>query len=371
MIIYPSESFATEQSLSEKKLNTYFDYQTPLKESDAETSIFSEDGVSVFVNSEAEQKQYIYVVLPLIEFICFEVFNTKSKSSNSSVQIKSLIKQWGDYVQVARSHISLFPSRCNWRRFGMEMNESQRALYNGLERLLLSDELKELDDIVRVCCAAPINEDSHKVTELQLASKLAQNHAVLAQAEKRLKQAENCEIEKAALEVKCEKLLADVNANESIAAEHKALLQRKTAEADTLSSELEALKQAADAEKNAAHAEIASLKQSVEQKKQELLTLKQEVDALQDNNLSQTKALNDALEAKKLSDDEIALVQLQVGQLQEELETTFAAKVKAEKQLATERQAFEESQTSIQEEKDAIITSLKEECELIQLQVGQ
>lgn len=371
MIIYPSESFAKGQELSEKKLNTYFDYLTQLDESDAEPSIFSEDGVSAFVDGEAEQEQYVYVVLPLIEFICFEVFNTNNKSSDSFIHIKSMMKQWADYVQVARSHISLFSSRCKWRRFHMEMNESQRELYHCFERLLLSDELKELDDIVRVSCGAPINEDNHKVTELQLSSKLAKNYAVIAQAEKRLKQTENSEIEKAALEVKCEKLLADVNANESIAAEHKALLQGKTAEVEALTSDLEGLKQAASTAKEAADTEIASLKQNIEQKEQVLLNLRQEINVLQDNNLSQTKALNEAVEAKKLSEDERTLIKLQLAQLQDELETTFGARVRAETQLETERQAFEKKQTCIQEEKDAIITSLKEECELIRLQFAQ
>ena len=373
MIIYPSESFVSEQKLSEKKLNTYFDLSAHQQSANNDT-IFSEEGVPVFVveaNGEGNKdsvETFHYTVLPVIDFVCFEVFNQKAEAKDAAINLKPIITQWTNYVQAVRSHTSLYPTQCKWQKHNLDMNENQLALYNELESLLLTDDLKELDDIIRVSCGAAVNANSGKVTEFQLASTLAQNFSQLAKASNMLKQGENCAIEKAALEVKCEKLSADVTAIENIAAENKAQLQRKTQEAETLAHDIEQLKSKTNADSENKNKQINALKAELSKATEQLQVQQKEAESLRENNLSQAKKLETALSDRQQSEEKL---NQQLQQVEQELAKALSEKVEAEANFEKQIQAQEQKLAEVLKEKDESITELKQESELAQLQIIQ
>lgn len=307
MIIYPSESFASDQTLSEKKLNTYFEFQK--QQSNVAASIFSEDGVQVFVSENGDTQQYAYCVLPLIEYLCFEIF----KAGNNAFNLKMLITHWKEYVQAARSHTSLFAEHCHWQKFAMQMTQEQQDLYDDLKSLLLNDELRELDDIIRACCGAEVNKDSNKPSELQIASKLAHSASELKNKEAILQEYKNCEIEKAALEA----LVSEKQANETQLEEQKRQLEDKFTK---LIEEKDSY--------------ISSLKKESELSLLQLLKLQEELEALfvlkearedQIENLKAELANTDIDDSSSLKSiqAENELMLLQILQLQEELEFYF------------------------------------------------
>lgn len=394
MIIYPSESFAKGQELSKKKLNTYFELTT--QQSNVVDSIFSENGVQVFVDEASNTTKYTYNVLPLIEFLCFEIF----KAENSVFNLKALIVQWQEYVQAARSHTSLFAGHCYWQKFNMQMTQEQRDLYIDLESLLLNDELRELDNIVRACCGAEVNKDGNKVSELQIAEKLAQSVSALKKEKEKLQDYKNCEIEKAVLEVKCEKLIADVQTNESIATKKHALLQTSRKEAEELSEKLNSLREELNAELADKERNISTLKCNESQLNQHLAKLKEEIATLQNVNLKQAEELDTLLNEKHVSENQLKqdfkeqrqeleskldnivkqkdrhievlkgeaeLSQLQIIQLQEELETLFITKQDYEVKISS----FKEKIANSSRTDEGAFENMQAENELMRLQIIQ
>ena len=193
MIIYPSESFAKGQELSKKKLNTYFEL-TENKVPNVKDSLFSEEGVTAYIDDENNAEKYEYVILPLVDYICFEVFNANS----NNIEVKKLITQWREYVQATRSHNSLFPNLCSWKNFSFQLNDEQRKIKNKIEALVLTDELCELDDIVRVLCGLSVNKAPKTLSPFELANTIASNYIDIAKNRSAQQKLAKVEVEAAA-----------------------------------------------------------------------------------------------------------------------------------------------------------------------------
>ncbi|MBJ2128708.1 hypothetical protein JC525_07135 [Alteromonas sp. IB21] len=394
MIIYPSESFAKGQELSKKKLNTYFEL-TESKVPSVKDSLFSEEGVTAYIDDENNAEKYEYVILPLVDYVCFEVFNGES----NSIEVKKLITQWREYVQAARSHNSLYADVCSWKNVSFELNDEQQKTKNKIEALVLTDELCELDDIVRVLCGLSVNKAPKTLSPFELANTIASNYIDIAKNRSAQQKLAHVEVEASMLQEKNDKLSSDLSASQSVIAKKNEQLQEAQQHNDSLKENTLKLTTSFEARLEKAGQQAAQLNEEINALNQNNLKKVAELEALtsekahlserleeeKNKNSKLAEALENAEQQTSNLKLEIELCQLQIAQLQEELEAVFNDKVKGEKafeeklkdtehqlKLALEKQYAiqQESVTAVTNNTDELHNALAEN-ELMQLQILQ
>lgn len=366
MIIYPSESFAKGQELSKKKLNTYFEL-TENKVPNVKDSLFSEEGVTAYIDDENNAEKYEYVILPLVDYICFEVFNANS----NNIEVKKLITQWREYVQATRSHNSLFPNLCSWKNFSFQLNDEQRKIKNKIEALVLTDELCELDDIVRVLCGLSVNKAPKTLSPFELANTIASNYIDIAKNRSAQQKLAKVEVEASMLQEKNEKLSSDLSASQSVIAKKNEQLQEAQQHNDSLEEETLKLTTGYEAKLEKAGQQAAQLNEEINALNQNNLKKVAELEAL----TSEKVRLNECVEQEKHKNSKLAealenaeqqaftlkqeteLCQLQIAQLQEELEATLASKAESENEYKEKLKQEELKLFQLQEELKVTLAS--------------
>lgn len=380
MIIYPSESFAKGQELSKKKLNTYFEL-TESKVPNVKDSLFSEDGVTAYIDDENNEETYEYVILPLVDYICFEVFNGES----NSIEVKKLITQWREYVQAARSHNSLYADVCSWKNVSFELNDEQRKIRDKIEALVLTDELCELDDIVRVLCGLSVNKAPETLSPFELANTIASNYIDIAKNRSAQTKLSKIEVEVSMLQEKNEKLSSDLSASQSVIAKKNEQLQEAQQQNDSLKEDTLKLTTSFEAKLEKAGQQAAQLNEEInalnhnnlkkvaelEALVQEKARLKESFEKEKNENRKIAEVLEHAEQHASTLKQEIELCQLQIAQLQEELEATLASKVASENAYKEELKQTEQKLSENAKNAKRQTESLKQELELSQLQLIQ
>lgn len=382
MIIYPSENFAKGQELSKKKLNTYFEL-TESKVPNVKDSLFSEDGVTAYIDDENNEETYEYVILPLVDYICFEVFNGES----NSIEVKKLITQWREYVQAARSHNSLYADVCSWKNVSFELNDEQRKIKDKIEALVLTDELCELDDIVRVLCGLSVNKAPETLSPFELANTIASNYIDIAKNRSAQTKLSKIEVEVSMLQEKNDKLSSDLSASQSVIAKKNEQLQDAQQQNDSLKEDTLKLTTSFEAKLEKAGQQAAQLNEEInalnqnnlkkvaelEALVQEKVRLKESFEKEKNENRKIAEALEHAKQQVSELNNEIELCQLQIAQLQEELEAVCNDKVKDEKAFEEKLKDAEKQlkhATATTSDNDELQITLAEN-ELMQLQILQ
>eukprot|EP01093_Parvamoeba_rugata_P013734 TRINITY_DN426_c0_g1_i6.p1 TRINITY_DN426_c0_g1~~TRINITY_DN426_c0_g1_i6.p1 ORF type:complete len:455 (-),score=125.22 TRINITY_DN426_c0_g1_i6:2090-3454(-) len=394
MIIYPSESFAQECELFEKKLNTYFEL-TANRVPGVKESLFSDEGVTAFIDEESNPEKYVYTILPLVDYVCFEIFNADS----NEIEIKGLISQWRDYVQAARSHTSLYADVCTWKNFSFTLNDEQRKIHEKIEALVLTDELCELDDIVRVLCGLTVNKVPKALSSHEMANTISSNYIDIAKNRSAQNKLAKVGVETSLLQEKNEKLTSELSASQSVIAKKNEQLQEAQQNNNALKENTLKLKQGFEAKLEKASQQAALLNEEINALNQNNLMKVAELEAIgndkgrlnerieeeKNKNSELTEALANAEQQTSTLKQEIELNQLQLIQVQEELEAVFNDKVLREKVLEEKLKDVEqqlkhamESQYAIQQESgtaaisdtDELLNAIVEN-ELMQLQILQ
>ena len=380
MIIYPSESFAKGQELSKKKLNTYFEL-TESKVPSVKDSLFSEEGVTAYIDDENNAEKYEYAILPLVDYVCFEVFNAES----NSIEVKKLITQWREYVQAARSHNSLYADVCSWKNVSFELNDEQQKIKNKIAALVLTDELCELDDIVRVLCGFSVNKAPEALSPFELANTIASNYIDIAKNRSAQQKLAKVEVEASMLQEKNEKLSSDLSASQSVIAKKNEQLQEAQQHNDSLKENTLKLTTGYEAKLEKAGQQAAQLNEEINalnhnnlKKVAELEALIQEKAHLSERfeeEKNKNSKIAEALEHAKQQVSELSheneLCQLQIAQLQEELEATLASKMASENAYKEELKQTEQKLSENAQNAKRQTVSLKQELELSQLQLIQ
>lgn len=169
MIIYPSKNFA-DSAVTEIKCLTIIQDWASVELDHKEISLFDREGVSVYVEAIENSQERKYAVLPLVEFVCYEIISSDDELPN----IEALIKHWRNYVQTVKTHLFIVPDICKLQPVNLDDCIEFKTLCKCLASLILNSDLYELDSMIRVNCGY---ENSHYCTELDamyIATNMAQ-----------------------------------------------------------------------------------------------------------------------------------------------------------------------------------------------------